>query len=197
MGTGREAVGVRAGGRRWCSASPARAAYFAPSSAASGPSPTPAPAPPTAPGAWTAGTGWGRRRRRRPGPPPTSPSPPRSSSSPPSAPADANKKTLIIDLDETLVHSSFKPVKNADFVIPVEIDGVIHQVYVLKRPFVDEFLSRIGDLFECILFTASLAKVSLTFHSPSPSPSLSPSPALAFRGLCPGQVRPTRAVSYS
>ena len=77
---------------------------------------------------------------------------------PPIRPSDIKKKCLIIDLDETLVHSSFKPVKNADFVIPVEIDGVVHQVYVLKRPYVEEFLSRIGDTFECILFTASLAK---------------------------------------
>uniref|UniRef100_A0A0M3I274 protein-serine/threonine phosphatase n=1 Tax=Ascaris lumbricoides TaxID=6252 RepID=A0A0M3I274_ASCLU len=77
---------------------------------------------------------------------------------PPLRACDATKKCLIIDLDETLVHSSFKPVKNADFVIPVEIDNVTHQVYVLKRPFVDEFLERIGDKFECVLFTASLAK---------------------------------------
>lgn len=34
------------------------------------------------------------------------------------------------------------------------------QVYVLKRPHVDEFLQRMGELFECVLFTASLAKVS-------------------------------------
>ncbi|VDK45115.1 unnamed protein product [Anisakis simplex] len=77
---------------------------------------------------------------------------------PPLRACDSSKKCLIIDLDETLVHSSFKPVKNADFVIPVEIDNVIHQVYVLKRPFVDEFLDKIGDKFECVLFTASLAK---------------------------------------
>uniref|UniRef100_A0A915Q7C9 protein-serine/threonine phosphatase n=1 Tax=Setaria digitata TaxID=48799 RepID=A0A915Q7C9_9BILA len=77
---------------------------------------------------------------------------------PPVRPCDGGKKCLIIDLDETLVHSSFKPVKNPDFIIPVEIDNVIHQVYVLKRPYVDEFLERIGDKFECVLFTASLAK---------------------------------------
>lgn len=35
----------------------------------------------------------------------------------------------------------------------------ITQVYVLKRPHVDEFLQRVGELFECVLFTASLAKV--------------------------------------
>jgi len=71
---------------------------------------------------------------------------------------DANKKCLVIDLDETLVHSSFKPINNADFIVPVEIDGIIHQVYVLKRPFVDEFLMKVGQLYECVLFTASLAK---------------------------------------
>lgn len=38
------------------------------------------------------------------------------------------KICLVIDLDETLVHSSFKPVPNADFVVPVEIDGQTHQV---------------------------------------------------------------------
>ncbi|XP_067890874.1 carboxy-terminal domain RNA polymerase II polypeptide A small phosphatase 1-like isoform X1 [Heterodontus francisci] len=71
---------------------------------------------------------------------------------------DSGKKCVVIDLDETLVHSSFKPVNNADFIIPVEIDGNVHQVYVLKRPYVDEFLKRMGELFECVLFTASLSK---------------------------------------
>lgn len=33
------------------------------------------------------------------------------------------------------------------------------KVYVLKRPHVDEFLKRMGEMFECVLFTASLAKV--------------------------------------
>jgi RNA polymerase II subunit A small phosphatase-like protein len=68
------------------------------------------------------------------------------------------KICLVIDLDETLVHSSFKPVPNADFIVPVEIDGQVHQVYVTKRPHVDEFLRRVGELYECVLFTASLAK---------------------------------------
>lgn len=65
---------------------------------------------------------------------------------------------LVIDLDETLVHSSFKPITNPDFIVPVEIEGTIHQVYVLKRPYVDEFLQKMGELYECVLFTASLAK---------------------------------------
>lgn len=37
--------------------------------------------------------------------------------------------------------------------------SLLLQVYVLKRPYVDEFLRRMGELFECVLFTASLAKV--------------------------------------
>ncbi|XP_075070178.1 CTD small phosphatase-like protein isoform X2 [Mixophyes fleayi] len=72
--------------------------------------------------------------------------------------SDCEKKCVVIDLDETLVHSSFKPINNADFIVPVEIDGTIHQVYVLKRPHVDEFLQKMGEMFECVLFTASLAK---------------------------------------
>lgn len=68
------------------------------------------------------------------------------------------RKCLVLDLDETLVHSSFKPIPNADFIIPVEIEDQVHQVYVLKRPGVDEFMKRVGELYEVVVFTASLAK---------------------------------------
>ena len=64
-----------------------------------------------------------------------------------------------MDLDETLVHSSFKPVPNADYIIPVEIDpGTLTDVYVLKRPFVDYFMETMGEHYEIVVFTASLAK---------------------------------------
>lgn len=43
----------------------------------------------------------------------------------PLADRDVGRKTLVLDLDETLVHSSFKPVPNPDYVIPVEIDGKV------------------------------------------------------------------------
>ncbi len=56
------------------------------------------------------------------------------------------------------MHSSFKPVPNADYVLPVEIEGVVHQVYVIKRPGCDEFLARMGKLYEVVIFTASLCK---------------------------------------
>jgi len=71
---------------------------------------------------------------------------------------DINRKTLVLDLDETLVHSSFKPITNADFIIPVEIEDQVHQVYVLKRPGVDQFMKFMGERFEVVVFTASLSK---------------------------------------
>jgi len=77
---------------------------------------------------------------------------------PPQAKEHKGKICLVLDLDETLVHSSFKPVPNADFVVPIEIDGQQHHVYVLKRPYVDKFLAAMEPLFEVVLFTASLSK---------------------------------------
>uniref|UniRef100_A0A7S0HXH6 FCP1 homology domain-containing protein n=1 Tax=Hanusia phi TaxID=3032 RepID=A0A7S0HXH6_9CRYP len=68
------------------------------------------------------------------------------------------KVTLILDLDETLVHSSFKPVPGADWVVPVEIDGTVHRVFVCKRPGLDNFMRRVAKLFEVVVFTASLDK---------------------------------------
>eukprot|EP00048_Salpingoeca_helianthica_P022623 m.19374 g.19374 ORF g.19374 m.19374 type:complete len:229 (+) comp7577_c0_seq1:42-728(+) len=68
------------------------------------------------------------------------------------------RRCLVLDLDETLVHSSFQPVPSADFVVPIEIEGNVHNVYVQKRPHVDTFLKHVGERFEVVLFTASLSK---------------------------------------
>lgn len=92
-------------------------------------------------------------------------------------PEHQGRKCLVLDLDETLVHSSFKvraglfPKTNksvadplqilhqADFTIPVEIEGQYHNVYVIKRPGVDQFMKRVGELYEVVVFTASVSKV--------------------------------------
>lgn len=68
------------------------------------------------------------------------------------------RKCLVLDLDETLVHSSFKLIDHPDFIVPVEIDNQIHNVYVAKRPGVDEFLKKMGEIYEVVVFTASLSK---------------------------------------
>ncbi|KAI2638560.1 HAD-like domain-containing protein [Xylaria nigripes] len=77
---------------------------------------------------------------------------------PPIEPRLKGRKCLVLDLDETLVHSSFKMLHQADFTIPVEIEGSYHNVYVIKRPGVDQFMKRVGELYEVVVFTASVSK---------------------------------------
>ncbi|CAG9327381.1 unnamed protein product [Blepharisma stoltei] len=67
-------------------------------------------------------------------------------------------KTLVLDLDETLVHSSLKPVNNPDMVIQIEVEGITSLIYVKIRPGVSEFLAKVSRLYEIVLFTASLSK---------------------------------------
>uniref|UniRef100_A0A7S1XYT3 FCP1 homology domain-containing protein n=1 Tax=Phaeomonas parva TaxID=124430 RepID=A0A7S1XYT3_9STRA len=73
-------------------------------------------------------------------------------------PEHVGKKCLVLDLDETLVHSSFKATPNPDYIIPVEIDNTEYSVYVQKRPKVDEFLREMAEHFELVVYTASLSK---------------------------------------
>ena len=68
-----------------------------------------------------------------------------------------SRVTLILDLDETLVHSSFEPVARADLHIPVVLDGERYVAYVKKRPYVEQFLVRCLELFDVVIWTASLA----------------------------------------
>jgi len=68
------------------------------------------------------------------------------------------KKCLVLDLDETLVHSSFKPVRGADYIVPVVIDRITYKVHVRKRPYVHEFLAECAKHYEVVVFTASLGK---------------------------------------
>ena len=69
----------------------------------------------------------------------------------------SNKKTLILDLDETLVHSSFTPFENNDIVLNVDFDGMIYDIYVLVRPGAEYFIKNISKYYELVIFTASLS----------------------------------------
>jgi TFIIF-interacting CTD phosphatase-like protein len=91
-------------------------------------------------------------------PTPASPSEKQAWLLPPVQPRLHGRKCLVLDLDETLVHSSFKILNQADFTIPVEIEGQYHNVYVIKRPGVDAFMKRVGELYEVVVFTASVSK---------------------------------------
>ena len=70
-----------------------------------------------------------------------------------------SKKTLILDLDETLVHSGFHPFnRKSDYTLNIKVDGKNHTIYVLKRPYVEEFLAEIAPYYEIIIFTASISE---------------------------------------
>ncbi|XAR66610.1 Phosphoprotein phosphatase [Bertholletia excelsa] len=72
-------------------------------------------------------------------------------------PTSPEKRTVFLDLDETLVHSKpDPPPEKYDFVVRPVIDGVRVNFYVLKRPCVDELLEFLTQKFEVVVFTAGL-----------------------------------------
>ncbi|XP_060194672.1 uncharacterized protein LOC132623878 [Lycium barbarum] len=63
--------------------------------------------------------------------------------------------TLVLDLDETLVHSTLEHCDDADFTFPVFFNMKEHVVYVKQRPHLHTFLERVAEMFEIVIFTAS------------------------------------------
>jgi len=74
------------------------------------------------------------------------------------------RKTLILDLDETLIHSlsrgsprSFNSSSSsAPKMIEIKLNNIASLYYVHKRPFCDYFLKEISKWFELQIFTASV-----------------------------------------
>ena len=77
---------------------------------------------------------------------------------PPKSQEFSNKKTLILDLDETLVHSSFTPFEKSDIVLDVNFEGIMYNIYVLVRPDAELFIKSVAKFFEVVIFTASISK---------------------------------------
>lgn len=69
-----------------------------------------------------------------------------------------NKKILFLDLDETLVHSSFQqiPKTKCDFELNIPFDNNHYKIFVYKRPYLDIFLQKLSTLYELNIFTASI-----------------------------------------
>lgn len=66
-----------------------------------------------------------------------------------------------------------------DFTVAVEIEWQWHNAYVLKRPGVEEFLRQMGEIYEVVVYTASVSKVRVF-------PSVDDSPLCAdmIRAVC-------------
>ena len=73
-----------------------------------------------------------------------------------------DKKTLILDLDETLVHSLFEQEKinnniiKPDIYLKIFFNNKYQEIFVYKRPFIDIFLKEMNNLFNIFIFTASI-----------------------------------------
>lgn len=67
----------------------------------------------------------------------------------------SSKNTLVLDLDETLVHCTTEPCEEYDNKFTVSFNGHDYLVYMKKRPYLDIFLQRVSKWYETIVFTAS------------------------------------------
>lgn len=68
------------------------------------------------------------------------------------------RKTLVLDLDETLVHSSTDPIPDPDYVFTIETSEAQVPIYVLIRPGLQPFLERAKKNYDIVIYTASLAQ---------------------------------------
>jgi len=67
-----------------------------------------------------------------------------------------DRLTLVLDLDESLVHATLEKVEDAEIIFNLKDENEMdHTIYVLKRPGLDDFLKKVSEIFEVIIFTAS------------------------------------------
>ena len=71
-----------------------------------------------------------------------------------------SKMTLVLDMDETLIHSSFvnineKPTKNKTYDVGITFNGREFTCYGQCRPYLEIFLERMSQKYELVCFTAS------------------------------------------
>nr|XP_011462148.1 PREDICTED: CTD small phosphatase-like protein [Fragaria vesca subsp. vesca] len=66
------------------------------------------------------------------------------------------KRTVFLDLDETLVHTSATLPYRFDFLVRPIIRDTEMTFYVIKRPGVDQFLQKLAEKYEVVVFTAGM-----------------------------------------
>ncbi|KAI8799548.1 HAD-like domain-containing protein [Cladochytrium replicatum] len=67
----------------------------------------------------------------------------------------SKKITLVLDLDETLVHCNTNAQAQGGLQFNVEVEGVTYHVNGTLRPHWRSFLTRVSEMFEVVVFTAS------------------------------------------
>jgi Dullard-like phosphatase family protein len=103
-------------------------------------------------------------------------------SSAPFSPKDLPKLSVVLDLDETLVHASLTPPDVYDIKIDIPTDGQSATVYVQKRPGVDEFIRTVSIEFDVFIFTASHINYAIpVVHAILPC---FPAERILWRGHC-------------
>ncbi|KAG0300039.1 Nuclear envelope morphology protein 1 [Dissophora globulifera] len=70
----------------------------------------------------------------------------------------SRKKTLVLDLDETLIHSTSRGSRAQGYMVEVLVDRHACLYYVYKRPHVDYFLKKVSEWYKLVIFTASMAE---------------------------------------
>jgi len=63
--------------------------------------------------------------------------------------------TLVLDLDETLVHASKYPMEHWEFELDIEIETTRCTLYAVRRPGLHAFLAALYPHFEIAIYTAS------------------------------------------
>lgn len=75
----------------------------------------------------------------------------------PLVPSNPSRKTLILDLDETLIHSLSKGGKmSSGHMVEVKLGTHAILYYIHKRPHCDLFLEKVTQWYDVVIFTASV-----------------------------------------
>ena len=70
------------------------------------------------------------------------------------------KAILVLDLDETLIHSFLEPIEKPDFVLNIKIyddinDKECNNIYIKKRPGLDYFINELSKFYKIYIFSSS------------------------------------------
>lgn len=72
-----------------------------------------------------------------------------------------NKPTLVLDLDNTLIYSSSKEIRKYDHIISISHNSKNQNIWILERPYLQQFLDSMHEKYEIVLFTAGIRQYGI------------------------------------